>query len=400
MLSRSAPDPFGARRDRSHVPGAPDWPGMGRPDAPARAAARRRRPSAPGTARASPGRGAPGRFAGGAPRFGSRGRRRRERKARRDGARQDRRRRDGGRCHGRGRDRRGRRSGCHRRWPERSRCRGRRRRRQRPGRRRRRYAGRGRGRPRSDARGASVGEAGAVAEGGAGFGTEERPLPPPSNTICTGAGGSHWVFSVARRAASSTATSSAACSSAERTTDTRNRQPRGGRGANGRSIRKPATAKPNRRERDASLSVASSAPVTGQGQPRAKRLTRACIPAVREPEPRRRTWGPHRRDLRRSPGGSRPAGRVRLSGGGTRRRRYSVASCPGSRSPATTARRRCRARARSRSPCHLARAAFAAQLPHRLDQQEQAVHAGMAVGQAAAVGVDRQAALRARCVRR
>ncbi len=44
------------------------------------------------------------------------------------------------------------------------------------------------------------------------------------------------------------------------------------------------------------------------------------------------------------------------------------------------------------APRDLARAAFAAQLPHRLDQQEQAVHAGVAIGQAAAVGVDRQAA--------
>ena len=41
---------------------------------------------------------------------------------------------------------------------------------------------------------------------------------------------------------------------------------------------------------------------------------------------------------------------------------------------------------------HLADAALAAQLPHRLDQQEQAVHAGVAVGEAAAIGVDRQLA--------
>src|SRR5262245_1221551 len=41
----------------------------------------------------------------------------------------------------------------------------------------------------------------------------------------------------------------------------------------------------------------------------------------------------------------------------------------------------------------LARAALAAQLPHGLDQQEQAVHAGVAVGEAAAVGVDGEAAL-------
>ena len=40
----------------------------------------------------------------------------------------------------------------------------------------------------------------------------------------------------------------------------------------------------------------------------------------------------------------------------------------------------------------LASAAFAAQLAHRLDQQEQAVHAGVAIGQAAAIGVDRQLA--------
>ena len=39
---------------------------------------------------------------------------------------------------------------------------------------------------------------------------------------------------------------------------------------------------------------------------------------------------------------------------------------------------------------HLTRAALAAQLSHRLDQQEQPVHARVAVGQAAAVGVDRQ----------
>src|SRR5689334_3585970 len=39
---------------------------------------------------------------------------------------------------------------------------------------------------------------------------------------------------------------------------------------------------------------------------------------------------------------------------------------------------------------HLAGVAFAAQLPDGLDQHEQAVHAGVAVGKAAAVGVDRQ----------
>src|ERR1043166_7972746 len=39
---------------------------------------------------------------------------------------------------------------------------------------------------------------------------------------------------------------------------------------------------------------------------------------------------------------------------------------------------------------HLARAAFAAQLPHGLDQQEQAVHAGMAIREAAAIRVDRE----------
>src|SRR5438132_8504611 len=41
---------------------------------------------------------------------------------------------------------------------------------------------------------------------------------------------------------------------------------------------------------------------------------------------------------------------------------------------------------------HLARATFAAQLAHRLDQEEEAVHAGVAIGEAAAIGVDRQPA--------
>src|SRR4029077_404594 len=40
----------------------------------------------------------------------------------------------------------------------------------------------------------------------------------------------------------------------------------------------------------------------------------------------------------------------------------------------------------------LPRAALAAQLPRRLDQQEEAVHAGMAIRKPAAIGVDRQAA--------
>src|ERR1700730_11112919 len=42
----------------------------------------------------------------------------------------------------------------------------------------------------------------------------------------------------------------------------------------------------------------------------------------------------------------------------------------------------------------LARPAFVAQLSRRFDQQKQPVHAGVAIGQAAAIGVDRQAALR------
>src|SRR5579885_790782 len=42
----------------------------------------------------------------------------------------------------------------------------------------------------------------------------------------------------------------------------------------------------------------------------------------------------------------------------------------------------------------LARAAFAAELAHRLDQQEQPVHAGVAIAEPAAVGVDRQGAAR------
>src|SRR5438045_9449279 len=41
---------------------------------------------------------------------------------------------------------------------------------------------------------------------------------------------------------------------------------------------------------------------------------------------------------------------------------------------------------------HLALAAFAAQLPHHLDQEEQAVHPGVTVREAATIGVDRQAA--------
>src|ERR1700724_2970776 len=40
----------------------------------------------------------------------------------------------------------------------------------------------------------------------------------------------------------------------------------------------------------------------------------------------------------------------------------------------------------------LAGAAFAAQLACCLDQQEQSVHAGMAIGEPAAIGVDRQTA--------
>src|SRR5437763_14145752 len=41
---------------------------------------------------------------------------------------------------------------------------------------------------------------------------------------------------------------------------------------------------------------------------------------------------------------------------------------------------------------HLARAAFAAQLPHRLDQQKEAVHPGVTVREAATIRVDRQPA--------
>src|SRR5271163_4458089 len=41
----------------------------------------------------------------------------------------------------------------------------------------------------------------------------------------------------------------------------------------------------------------------------------------------------------------------------------------------------------------LARAAFLAQLPGRLDQQEQPIHAGVTIGQPAPIGVDRQIAL-------
>ena len=40
----------------------------------------------------------------------------------------------------------------------------------------------------------------------------------------------------------------------------------------------------------------------------------------------------------------------------------------------------------------LTRTGFATQLPHGLDQQKQSVHAGMAIGEPAAIGVDRQAA--------
>src|SRR5713101_1504618 len=43
---------------------------------------------------------------------------------------------------------------------------------------------------------------------------------------------------------------------------------------------------------------------------------------------------------------------------------------------------------------HLACAGIAAQLPHRLDQEEEPVHAGMAIGEAAAIGVDREPAAR------
>src|SRR5439155_11941338 len=39
---------------------------------------------------------------------------------------------------------------------------------------------------------------------------------------------------------------------------------------------------------------------------------------------------------------------------------------------------------------HLAGVAVAAQLPHRLYEEEEPVHAGMAIGEAAAIGIDRQ----------
>src|SRR5215469_17710352 len=46
-------------------------------------------------------------------------------------------------------------------------------------------------------------------------------------------------------------------------------------------------------------------------------------------------------------------------------------------------------RDRSFAVRYLAGTALAAQLPCRLDQQEQPIHAGMAIGKAAAIGVDR-----------
>ena len=152
------------------------------------------------------------------------------------------------------------------------------------------------------ARDPGSGEAGACAVRGAWFGTEDRPLPPPSNTICTAGGGSHRVRSVSRRAASTAASASnAAWSSAETAKDRRNLRPRGGRGGNGRSIRKPATAKPNRRQREASLSAASSAPVAGPGQVWAER--RPPRPRERrKPRARRRTWEPTPRGARATPG--------------------------------------------------------------------------------------------------
>ncbi len=169
------------------------------------------------------------------------------------------------------------------------------------------------------ARDPGSGEAGAWAVRGAWFGTEDRPLPPPSNTMCTAGGGSHRVRSVSRRAASTVAsTSSAACSSAETAKDTRNLLPRGGRGGNGRSIRKPATAKPNRRQREASLSAASSAPVTGQeqaqgepprgspqGEPQAGR--HPPRPAAR-PKPHARPGPGNPRRAAQGPGRGGPAG--------------------------------------------------------------------------------------------
>ena len=48
---------------------------------------------------------------------------------------------------------------------------------------------------------------------------------------------------------------------------------------------------------------------------------------------------------------------------------------------------------------HLARAALAAQLPHRLDEREHAVHAGVRVREPAAVGVHRERRRRARSAR-
>src|ERR1700751_1494672 len=50
-------------------------------------------------------------------------------------------------------------------------------------------------------------------------------------------------------------------------------------------------------------------------------------------------------------------------------------------------------RDRGRAIGDLARSAFMAQLSCRLDQQKQPIHAGVAIGEPTAIGVDRQAAL-------
>ena len=57
-----------------------------------------------------------------------------------------------------------------------------------------------------------------------------------------------------------------------------------------------------------------------------------------------------------------------------------------------TGSRRCRGPARAAAPGHLPVPGLAAQLAHRLDQQQHPVLAGVAVGQAAAAGVERQSA--------
>ena len=50
-------------------------------------------------------------------------------------------------------------------------------------------------------------------------------------------------------------------------------------------------------------------------------------------------------------------------------------------------------RQRNLAVFHLSRAAFAAQLAYRLDQEEQPVHARVTIRKPATVGIDREAAL-------